>query len=50
MFAGTARCLYDMVIAACEELISAEFKLNNLDAEAGDGDCGSTLARGSRGE
>ena len=31
-------------------LISAESALNDLDTEAGDGDCGATMARGARGE
>ena len=33
----------DILLGCCEELISAEFDLNALDAKSGDGDTGSTL-------
>ena len=36
--------------AACHALVNAESALNLLDTGAGDGDCGSTLARGAKGE
>ncbi|XP_041354641.1 triokinase/FMN cyclase-like [Gigantopelta aegis] len=39
---------YDALKHACESLISAETRLNTLDTEGGDGDTGSTLARGAR--
>ena len=39
-----------MLSAACHALVNAESALNLLDTSAGDGDCGSTLARGAKGE
>ena len=39
-----------MLSAACHALVNAESTLNLLDTSAGDGDCGSTLARGAKGE
>lgn len=41
--------IYDMVKTAAERLLSSEEKLNGLDKESGDGDCGSTMARGAQG-
>ena len=38
-----------MVTAICEHLVSLEAELNRLDARAGDGDTGSTVAAGARG-
>jgi dihydroxyacetone kinase len=38
-----------MVTAICEHLVSLETELNRLDARAGDGDTGSTVAAGARG-
>ncbi|TDQ28071.1 dihydroxyacetone kinase [Phyllobacterium brassicacearum] len=38
-----------LVVAICEHLISLEPELNRLDARAGDGDTGSTVAAGARG-
>lgn len=38
-----------LVVAICEHLISLETELNRLDARAGDGDTGSTVASGARG-
>ena len=38
-----------MVAAICEHLVSLEVELNRLDARAGDGDTGSTVAAGARG-
>ncbi|XP_078313706.1 triokinase/FMN cyclase-like [Crassostrea virginica] len=43
-----ADMLYDMVKLSMERLIASENELNNLDKESGDGDCGSTLARGAK--
>lgn len=37
-----------LVVAICERLISLEGALNGLDAKAGDGDTGSTVAAGAR--
>jgi dihydroxyacetone kinase len=37
-----------LVVTICERLISLEAKLNELDAKAGDGDTGSTVATGAR--
>ncbi|MER8925012.1 dihydroxyacetone kinase subunit DhaK [Mesorhizobium sp. M0859] len=37
-----------LVVAVCERLISLEGALNGLDAKAGDGDTGSTVAAGAR--
>jgi len=37
-----------LVVTVCERLISLEDKLNGLDAKAGDGDTGSTVATGAR--
>ena len=42
--------LYDMVKLSMERLIASENELNDLDKESGDGDCGSTLARGAKGQ
>jgi dihydroxyacetone kinase len=42
--AGTRRS----IVVACEKLISLETALNGLDAKAGDGDTGSTVATGAR--
>jgi hypothetical protein len=41
--------IYDMVKTAADRLLSSEEKLNGLDKESGDGDCGSTMARGAQG-
>lgn len=38
-----------MVKTAAECLLSSEEKLNGFDKESGDGDCGSTMARGAQG-
>jgi len=37
------------VSQACQDLISNTELLNELEAEVGDGDCGSSLANGARG-
>jgi triose/dihydroxyacetone kinase / FAD-AMP lyase (cyclizing) len=37
-----------MIVAACERLISLRDELNRLDARVGDGDTGSTVAAGAR--
>ncbi|RWF93281.1 MAG: DAK2 domain-containing protein, partial [Mesorhizobium sp.] len=37
-----------LIAAVCEKLISLEEALNDLDAKAGDGDTGSTVATGAR--
>ncbi|AGB42717.1 dihydroxyacetone kinase [Mesorhizobium australicum WSM2073] len=42
--AGTRR----LIVTVCEKLISLEAALNGLDAKAGDGDTGSTVATGAR--
>ena len=42
--------LYDMIKLSMERLIASENELNDLDKESGDGDCGSTLARGAKGQ
>ncbi|TIT32453.1 MAG: DAK2 domain-containing protein [Mesorhizobium sp.] len=42
--AGTRR----LIVTVCEKLISLEATLNGLDAKAGDGDTGSTVATGAR--
>lgn len=42
--------LYEMIKLSMERLIVAETELNTLDKESGDGDCGSTLARGAKGQ
>ncbi|CAN7323649.1 dihydroxyacetone kinase subunit DhaK [Phyllobacterium sp. LjRoot231] len=39
----------EMVTAICQHLMSMETELNRLDARAGDGDTGSTVAAGARG-
>ncbi|XP_076100238.1 triokinase/FMN cyclase-like isoform X2 [Mytilus galloprovincialis] len=46
--ADMKKLLYDMVKTAAEQLITSEEKLNGLDKESGDGDCGSTMARGAQ--
>jgi hypothetical protein len=35
--------------AACEAIISAEYRLNELDTIVGDGDCGTTLSVAAKG-
>jgi dihydroxyacetone kinase len=35
--------------AACEAIISAEHRLNELDTIVGDGDCGTTLSVAAKG-
>lgn len=40
--------LAELVVRACDILIAAESKLNALDAKAGDGDTGSTVATAAR--
>ncbi|XP_048736660.2 triokinase/FMN cyclase-like [Ostrea edulis] len=45
----TADMLYDMIKLSMERLIASEDELNKLDKESGDGDCGTTLARGAKG-
>ncbi|TPL98654.1 dihydroxyacetone kinase subunit DhaK [Mesorhizobium sp. B2-3-10] len=42
--AGTRR----LIVTVCDKLISLEAALNGLDAKAGDGDTGSTVATGAR--
>ncbi|WP_027060812.1 dihydroxyacetone kinase subunit DhaK [Mesorhizobium loti] len=42
---ANTRCL---IVTVCEKLISLEATLNGLDAKAGDGDTGSTVATGAR--
>lgn len=42
--------LYEMIKLSMERLIAAETELNTLDKESGDGDCGTTLARGAKGQ
>lgn len=42
--------LYDMIKLSMGRLIASENELNDLDKESGDGDCGSTLARGAKGQ
>ena len=37
-----------LIVTVCEKLISLEASLNGLDAKAGDGDTGSTVATGAR--
>jgi len=37
-----------LIVTVCEQLISLEASLNGLDAKAGDGDTGSTVATGAR--
>ncbi|XP_033735485.1 triokinase/FMN cyclase-like isoform X1 [Pecten maximus] len=44
-----AGLIYDCLKLAGERLVAAESQLNELDRESGDGDCGSTMARGSQG-
>lgn len=44
----TADMLYEMIKLSMERLMAAETELNTLDKESGDGDCGSTLARGAK--
>ncbi|XP_071161261.1 triokinase/FMN cyclase-like isoform X2 [Mytilus edulis] len=46
--ADMKKLLYDIVKTAAEQLIASEEKLNGLDKESGDGDCGSTMARGAQ--
>ncbi|XP_022334863.2 triokinase/FMN cyclase-like [Crassostrea virginica] len=44
----SADMLYDMIKLSMGRLIASENELNDLDKESGDGDCGSTLARGAK--
>ncbi|XP_050405401.1 triokinase/FMN cyclase isoform X1 [Patella vulgata] len=40
--------MYDIINNICKSLISSEARLNLLDTEGGDGDCGSTLSKGAQ--
>ncbi|XP_060070600.1 triokinase/FMN cyclase-like isoform X4 [Ylistrum balloti] len=44
-----ASLIFDCLKLAGERLVAAESQLNELDRESGDGDCGSTMARGAQG-
>jgi len=46
---GNAGIFKAAVCQACEDLIANSELLNELEAEVGDGDCGSSLADGARG-
>ncbi|KAL4238556.1 hypothetical protein ACF0H5_003263 [Mactra antiquata] len=39
--------IYDILLAVCNKLVSCKQQLDTLDSESGDGDCGSTMARGA---
>ncbi|KAL5008640.1 hypothetical protein ScPMuIL_014221 [Solemya velum] len=40
--------LFDILTNVADHLLESEMTLNDLDKESGDGDCGSTMARGAR--
>ncbi|KAL3873111.1 hypothetical protein ACJMK2_036268 [Sinanodonta woodiana] len=40
--------IYSILQNVCEQLVASEGHLNGLDSESGDGDCGSTIARGAQ--
>ncbi|XP_050407646.1 triokinase/FMN cyclase [Patella vulgata] len=40
--------LFDIIQNVCKSLISSENRLNMLDTQAGDGDCGTTVTRGAQ--
>ena len=42
--------VYSAIKQVCERLMGSEQHLNELDTQSGDGDCGSTVARGAKGE
>ncbi|CAH1792414.1 unnamed protein product [Owenia fusiformis] len=42
-----SQLLYNVLSHVCQELVSSENHLNVLDSKCGDGDCGTTLRRGS---
>ncbi|XP_078671711.1 triokinase/FMN cyclase-like isoform X1 [Branchiostoma floridae x Branchiostoma belcheri] len=44
----TAQQIFCVVSAVCNSLVAAEEQLNDLDRACGDGDCGSTLAKGAK--
>ncbi|CAH1262273.1 TKFC [Branchiostoma lanceolatum] len=44
----TAQQIFHVVSAVCNSLMTAEEQLNDLDRACGDGDCGSTLAKGAK--
>jgi len=45
-----AELIYDCLKLASEQLIASESRLNDLDKQSGDGDCGNTMARGAQGK
>lgn len=45
--AAEAEKVYDILQRVCERLVGAKDHLDGLDSESGDGDCGSTIARGA---
>ena len=45
-----SKLVYECLKKAAETLIKSEVRLNDLDKESGDGDCGSTMARGAQGK
>ncbi|XP_035824805.1 triokinase/FMN cyclase isoform X2 [Aplysia californica] len=46
--AAASALVYKSIKHVCERLVSSEAHLNDLDTQSGDGDCGSTVARGAR--
>ncbi|KAL8585787.1 hypothetical protein ACOMHN_037350 [Nucella lapillus] len=45
---GEAERVYSILKGVGESLVSAEDRLNSLDKQSGDGDCGTTMARGAK--
>jgi triose/dihydroxyacetone kinase / FAD-AMP lyase (cyclizing) len=46
--ASASKTVYSLIVAACDQLITNESQLNELDSKIGDGDTGSTIATAAR--
>ena len=49
LFVFSGDKVYTVLLHITDALVAAEAELNELDNRVGDGDCGSTLARGAKG-
>ena len=49
LFVFSGDKVYTVLLHITDALVASEAELNELDNRVGDGDCGSTLARGAKG-
>ena len=49
LFVFSGDKVYTVLLHITDALVAVEVELNELDNRVGDGDCGSTLARGAKG-